>query len=205
MKAPLIAILFISFITTSCAKVYYSPDAEILADNQKIVAISPPVVSISANKRVEAEAMIEQQRTESANFQNEIYSWMLRRKTQGRITQEFQEIGNTNIYLTRAGFPEKPLTSQEMCESLNVDGLLMSNFALSKPMSDGAAIALTFLVGFGGSTNEVRTTLTIYDCTAQKMIWNYEHKYSGGIGSSPSRLVDQLMKKASRKMPYIDY
>lgn len=147
--------------------------------------------------------MIEQQRTESTNFQNEIYSWMLRRKTQGRITQEFQETGNTNIYLTRAGFPENPLTNQEMCEYLNVDGLLTSNFALSKPMSDGAAVALTLLVGFGGSTNEVRTTLTIYDCSAQKMIWNYDHKYSGGIGSSPSRLVDQLMRKASRRMPYI--
>lgn len=204
MKPLLIIILFTSVTITSCAKVYYSPDADVLANNHAVVAISPPVVSIAANRKVEAEAMMEQQRTESANFQNEIYSWMLRRKTQGRITQEFQEPGNTSIYLTRAGFPESLLTTQEMCEILGVDGLLTSNFALSKPMSDGAAVALGFLVGVWGSTNEVRTTLTIYDCTSEKIIWNYEHKYSGGVGSSPSRLVDQLMRKASRRMPYIN-
>lgn len=204
MKSLFIIILFTSLTITSCAKVYYSPDADELAYNHTVVAISPPVVSIAANKRIDAEAMIEQQRTESVNFQNEIYSWMLRRKSQGRIAQEFQEPGNTTIYLSRAGYPESPLTTQEMCEILEVDGLLTSNFALSKPMSEGAAIALGVLVGFWGSTNEVRTTLTIYDCSAEKMIWNYEHKYSDGVGSSPSRLVDQLMRQASRRMPYID-
>jgi hypothetical protein len=167
------------------------------------VAISPPTVSISASRNVSAEAIMEQQRTESVNFQNEIYSWMLRRKTQGRIDQDFQEPTNTTIYLSRAGFPESPLTRQEMCQTLNVDGLLTSNFGLSKPMSDGAAVALGILVGAWGSTNEVRTTLSIYDCSTGTMIWNYEHKYSGGVGSSPSRLVDQLMRNASQRMPYI--
>jgi hypothetical protein len=36
------------------------------------------------------------------------------------------------------------------------------------------------------------------------MIWNYDHKFSGGIGSSPSRLVDELMRQASKKMPYMN-
>jgi hypothetical protein len=204
MKSRIILIGCLSFMIASCAKVYYSPDAKPLANSHKIVAITPPVISIAANRNIDADAMIEQQRTESSNFQNEIYSWMLRRKTQGRISQEFQEPGNTTIHLTRSGFPENPLTSKEMCDVLNVDGLLTSNFALSKPMSDGAAVALGLLVGVWGSTNEVRTTLTIYDCATAKMIWNYEHKYSGGIGSSPSRLVDQLMRSASRRMPYMN-
>jgi len=70
-------------------------------------------------------------------------------------------------------------------------------------MSDGAAIALGLLVGAWGSTNEVRATLSISDCENKKLIWNYEHKLSGGLGSSPSRIVDQLMRQASRKMPYV--
>jgi hypothetical protein len=35
------------------------------------------------------------------------------------------------------------------------------------------------------------------------MIWNYNHKYSGGIGSTPTGIVDALMRKASKKMPYV--
>lgn len=198
----IILILLIFILCTSCAKVYYSPDSDIIARNHKVVAISPPVVSIAASRNVEADAMLEQQKTESTNFQNEIYAWLLKRKTQGRVAQDFQEPGNTSIYLMRAGFPESPLTTQEICEALGVDGLLTSNFALSKPMSDGAAIALGLLIGVWGSTNEVRTNLTIYDCETNKMIWNYEHKFSGGLGSSPSRLVDDLMRSASKKMPY---
>jgi len=33
------------------------------------------------------------------------------------------------------------------------------------------------------------------------MIWNYDHKLSSSF-SSPVRLVDELMRQASRKMPY---
>jgi len=33
------------------------------------------------------------------------------------------------------------------------------------------------------------------------MIWNYDHKLSSSL-SSPARLVDELMRQASRKMPY---
>ena len=73
---------------------------------------------------------------------------------------------------------------------------------MSKPMSDGAAVALGVLVGVWGTTNEVHVSLNIKDCQYDKLIWNYDHKYSGSVGSSPARLVDGLMREASRKMPY---
>lgn len=192
-------------LLSSCAKIFYSPDARTLANKQQTIAIIPPNISIAASKKVDAEAMKEQQKTESINFQNEIYSWMLKRKMQGKITKEIQEVQTTNAKLLKAGYPENPLTTAELCEVLGVDGIMTSNFGLSKPMSDGAAIALGLLAGAWGSTNEVRATLSISDCENKKLIWNYEHKLSGGVGSSPSRIVDQLMRKASRKMPYINY
>lgn len=192
-------------LLSSCAKIFYSPDARTLANKQQTFAIIPPNISIAASKKVDAEAMKEQQKTESINFQNEIYSWMLKRKMQGKITKEIQEVQTTNAKLLKAGYPENPLTTAELCEVLGIDGIMTSNFGLSKPMSDGAAIALGLLAGAWGSTNEVRATLSISDCENKKLIWNYEHKLSGGVGSSPSRIVDQLMRKASRKMPYINY
>jgi len=196
--------LILTLLLSSCAKIFYSPDARSLAHNQKIIAIIPPTVSISASKKVDAEAMKEQQRTESINSQKEMYSWMLKRKMQGKISQEIQEIETTNAKLKKAGYPETPLTTAELCEVLGVGGIMTSNYGLSKPMSDGAAVAVALLVGAWGSTNEVRVSLSISDCNNKKLIWNYDHKLSGSLGSSPSRLVDGLMRKASKKMPYMN-
>lgn len=195
----LVAILF-----SSCAKIFYSPDAYNLAHNQKIIAIIPPTVSIAAKKKFSAEAIKTQQKTESLNFQNEMYSWMLKRKTQGKIYQDIQEIGTTNAKLKKAGYPDNPLTTTELCEILGVDGIMTSNYGLSKPMSDGAAVLEAFLVDSRSSTNEVHASLSISDYSSNKLIWNYDYKTSGSLGSSSSKLVDDLMREASKKMPYMN-
>jgi hypothetical protein len=199
------SIVFLSItliVLSSCAKIFYSADAIPVAHSHKIIAILPPSVSIAATKKTDADALKEQQKTESLNFQKEIYAWMLKRKMQGKMTQEILDVETTNAKLINAGYPEKVFSPSELCSILGVDGTIGSNFGLSKPISDGAAIALAILGG-GGSTNEVRVSLNIYDCSGKKLLWNYDHKYSGGIGSSPSRLVDGLMAHASKKMPYL--
>ena len=192
-------------VLSSCAKVFYSQDANVLAQKQKMIAIVPPTVSIAPNKKIDAEALREQQKTESLNFQKEMYAWMLKRKMQGKISQEIQETEITNIKLKKAGYPETALTPGEICEVLGVDGIMNSNYSLSKPMSEGAALAIGVVFGTWGSTNNVVISLHINDCSSKKLIYNYDHKYSGGIGSSPARLVDELMRDASKKMPYIKY
>lgn len=196
-------LIIAGMLFTSCAKIFYSPDAIDLAMNHKTIAILPPSVSIAANKKVDAEAIKEQQRTESVNFQKEMYSWMLKRKMQGKILQEIQDLETTNAKLKNSGYPDKMFTSGEMCEILGVDGTLSSNYSLSKPMSQGAAIAVGVLFGAWGATNEVTVDLDIKDCANNKLMWNYNHKFSGSIGSSPARLVDELMRHASKKMPYV--
>jgi len=201
---PIICLLIIITIS-SCAKIFYSPDARSLAMSHNTIAILPPTVSIAANKKVDGDAIIEQQRTESLNFQKEMYAWMLKRKMQGRITQEIQMVETTNAILQKAGYPEEPMTPGQMCDLLNVDAVMGSNYSLSKPMSEGAAVAVALLVGVWGTTNEVRVSLNINDCTQKKLIFNYDHKYSGSMGSSPARLVNELMRRASKKMPYFQY
>lgn len=133
-----------------------------------------------------------------------MHSWMLKRKIQEKISQGIQEIETTNTKLKKMGYPENLLTTDELCEVLGVDGIMTSNYGLSKPMTDGAAVAVALIFGALGSTNEVRVTLSISDCHNKKLIWNYDHKFSGSLGSSPSRLVDRSMRQASKKMPYIE-
>lgn len=196
------ALLLVLFVFSGCAKIYYSPDARVRARAHKVIAIVPPKVSIAATKKIEAEAMKEQQRTESINFQKEMYSWMLRRKMQNKILVEIQDIETTNAKLARVGYDASPLSPAEMCELLGVDGIITSNFALSKPMSDGAAIALGLIGGVWGATNNTTVTLEIHDLETRKLLWNYNHKLSGSVGSSPATLVDNLMRNASNQMPY---
>ncbi|MBM3441841.1 MAG: hypothetical protein FJX89_03970 [Bacteroidetes bacterium] len=94
---------------------------------------------------------------------------MLKRKIQGKINKEIQEVETTNTQLKKAGYPETPMTNTELCQILGVDGIMSSNFALSKPMSESAAIAVGLLIGAWGPTNEVRTILSISDCQNKKI------------------------------------
>jgi len=202
MKRSLFLLIAVTFLLQSCAKIFYSPDATQLARAQKVIAIAPPKVAIAARKNIDGTALIEQQKTESVNFQREMYSWMLKRKMQGKISVEIQDVETTNARLANAGFNEwNLLTPIDMCNILGVDGIMTSNYSLSKPMSEGAAIAVALLVGFWGATNEATVSLSIHDQSANKMIWNFDHKLSSSLGS-PVGLVDALMRQASREIPY---
>ena len=202
MKKSIVLLIVATLFLQSCAKVFYTPDARYIAGAHKIIAIVPPKVSIAARKKVDAAALIEQQKTESINFQREMYSWMLKRKMQGTIFVDIQDVETTNAILAAAGFQDAGLLAPAyLSRVLNVDGILTSNYSLSKPMSEGAAIALAVLAGWWAPTNEAVVSLSIHDSGSEKMIWNYDHKLSSSL-SSPARLVDEIMREASRKMPY---
>ncbi|MEO1449929.1 MAG: hypothetical protein AAFV07_10410 [Bacteroidota bacterium] len=187
----------------SCAQIYYHPDAKTKASKHQIVAIIPPKVSIAAKKKVDAEALVEQQRTDSYTFQQELYSWLLRRKAQNRIKVDLLDVETTNAKLKRAGyFDENPLTPSEAAALLGVDAVITSNFALARPMSELAAVAVGVLVGVWGPTRSTVVSLEIHDRTSQQMLWNYNHEISGSVGSTHAGLVNHLMRGASKRMPY---
>jgi hypothetical protein len=198
----LIFIILGSVMLSSCAKIFYAPDFEVISQSEKIIAIAPPTVSIAPNKKLDANAMIEQQKTESVNFQREMYSWLLKRQMQGKINIEIQDVETTNAKLENAKVEGKVLTPFEMCKILEVDGIMTSNYVLTKPMSEGAAVAVALLFGVWGNTNETTVSLSLHDYNTKKMFWNYDHKM-GGSFSSPAVLVDALMQNASRNLPYI--
>ena len=79
------------------------------------------------------------------SIQREMYAWILKRKMKDNFAQEIQDIETTNAKLKEAGYPEKPMTTAELCDVLGVDGILTSNFQFVKPMSEAAAVVLLFL------------------------------------------------------------
>lgn len=195
-------IIAITIIVSSCASVYITPEGQSKADKHQNVAILSPKVGFKANKRIDAEALKESQRTTSLDIQSEIYKWMLKRKTQGRILINIQDVEETNVLLNRNNFDGYNLTTSEICKILNVDAVLYSNFNIDKPTSQGAAVVVGVLFGVGLQTNKATAALSIKDCQSNSMIWNYDHKFSGGLGSSSEQLVDNLMRNASKRLPY---
>jgi len=47
MKKSIFILITAALILQSCAKIFYTPDARPLAQNQKIIAIAPPKISIA--------------------------------------------------------------------------------------------------------------------------------------------------------------
>lgn len=187
----------------SCANVYLSPDAKSIVKKHTIIAIAPPKVTIAAQRKVDAAAIASQEKTESINFQKEMYSWLLRRKGQNKIQVEVLDVETTNAKLTKAGyFDGTALTPNETCELLGVDAVITSNYSLVKPISEGAAAAFLVIAGVWTTTNSTAVTMELHDKANKKLLWNYNHKVSGSVGSTPAMLVDRLMRNASKKMPY---
>lgn len=212
MKKYLILLAVLAIVFQSCAKIYYTADSASLAQNHRLIAVAPPSVSIAGSEKIDLQSLIEQQKTASVNFQIEMYNQLLERERQGLITVKIQDFDTTIAKLRRAGYYDGTLLSPlEICWTLDVDGVITSNCKLSKPISKGEAVVSGlfswailghFLDIFTNTTNTVKVSIGILDFKTKKMIWNYDNILSSGILSTNDQLVNTLMIKASRKMPY---
>jgi len=198
-------------ITGCAATVYLAPEGKSIANKHNIIAILPPSVVLRSTKNMSAESVKQQQNEESKVFQQEIYTYLLKRKSKGQMVINILDVEETNVIINRNDADLSKMTTSEICELIEVDAVLSSQFSLSKPISTGAAIALALVNGmkskfnsefYGSSTNEVQVSLSLKDCSTKSLIWKYDHKYQGGMSSSTSTLVQGLMKNASEKMPY---
>ena len=197
--------LLVVFLATSCGpKVYEAPNANQLANRHEVIAIMPPQVSIKGRPKDDPEMLRNAELNDRDLFQYEIFSWILRRKQQNRILIIPLDIETTNAKLVEAGYFDGVVKAPyEWAELLGVDAILTSKFRLSKPMSEGAAVALGLLLNVWGTTNETTVNMSLHDRGSQEMFWNYDWVARGSTFSSPDALVEGLMRNASRRMPYI--
>ena len=198
--ASILGVLLMLFMSCSGAKAYNSNDTLAVTSSQKKIAILPPKISMLEGKYTGRFKQSKEQ--ESANFQKEMYAWFLKRFSQNNVSQEIQDIETTNTKLKRAGYPEKELTKSEICAVLGVDAVISSDYMMTKPIPQGVAVVASVLLDYEGTTNEITADMNIYDKKTDKIFWNYSNKYSGGWRSSYSDIVEDLLRNASKKMPY---
>lgn len=196
----------------------YTGDADSLSRNHLLIAIAPPSVTIETLGEIDIRSLLFQQETASKDFQKEMYTWMLKRKKQGGITAEIQDVDTSDAKLRRAGFyNDTTMSPIEICKILGVDGVIISNYILSKPTGIGQAVELGLLgaavkeaSGLHGvpirplihsSLPSLSVSMGIHDLKTKKMIWDFDHTLTVGV-STTAHIVNSIMKDASITMPY---
>ena len=207
----LLTVLFLSFCYFSNAqtKLYVSPDAEDYVAKTKIIAILPLKVEIKMRpkqlKDFTSEQITDMEKDEAYNIQKSMYSWFLNKKKKGKLLVNVQSPKKTNKLLKDAGVD--PNSSYEELASelsliLGVEAIVTGTFETNKPMSNAAAIGLAIL-GVGGATQNVTLNLDIIHKDDETVV-NYLKNVKGGLGSSTDDLINILMRKATRRIPYTD-
>lgn len=202
-------IIFTVALASGQTRLFVDPEFSKYGNDHKIIAVIPFNTTISLRpKQMESlkEGQLEKmQADESSDVQHSMYSWFLKRKQQGNMWVDVQDVSTTNALLAREGITHDNIseyTPSEIAQLLGVDAVIKGTFETNKPMSEGASVALGLLIGFFGSTNQATINMFIHNAEDGKVLVNYNKRVSGSIGSSTDQLVNIVMRKASRRIPY---
>ena len=206
MKLKFLLACIVMVALVSCGPTIYKADNfEANKSKIKTLAIIPFNIAIDTKrlpKGVTVESIKASEEKTGFSMQNSVYSWFLRRHTD--YTTQFQDIDRTNSILKKNNIQYEDLIATdkgELCKLLGVDGIVSGKATMSKPMSEGGAIALGLLVGAWGATNKTDVTISVHD-KAANLQWKYDYQASGSVGSSTENLTNALMRNASKKFPY---
>lgn len=206
----LVSFALLCLVLASCGpQIYKATDFSDAASKHKTVAILPAEVSMQLRpndaKRTSPEQLEDMVVKTAYDMQEKMYGWFLRRSEKYHYSVSFQDVTRTNAKLKEAGIAYKDLKTtdrSQLAKILGVDAVMQDRLSMEKPMSEGAAIAVGLLVGAWGNTNKVNTTINIHDGSSGNLLWKYDYEASGSVGSSTTKLVDALMKNATKKFPY---
>lgn len=137
-------------------------------------------------KDISPEQLYLTEKAERKETQMGMYSWLLKRKKQGKLGIEVQDPNTTISLLTKARITEDDysmLTPRELAEILGVDAIILGTFETTKPIPEVASVALGVLVGFYGSTNKAIADIFIYNAKDGSVLGNYNKALAGSIVS----------------------
>lgn len=206
----LLSLAVVAILLASCGpKIYQASNFNEALAKHKTVAIIPAEVTMQLRPN-QTKNMTQAQLDEMAmkmgyDIQEKMYGWFLRRGNKFEYTVNFQDVTQTNAKLKEAGIKYTDLKSTDrtkLANILGVDAIMQDRANMEKPMSEGAAIAVGLIAGAWGSTNKVETTINIHDGASGNLLWKYDYEASGSVGSSTTKLVDALMRNATKKFPY---
>ncbi len=208
-----ILLLFIVLVTINSqaqTSLYENPKFDEIAKNHKSLGILPFKTTVELRKKdmekMSKGELSKLEKKESESIQLSMYSWFLKRKKQGKMqTIEVQDPNTTKALLRKKNITEKNMnkyTPKQLANILNVDAVITGDYKTTKPMSEGASLALGLLSGLWGSTNTATINMSVHNRKDGVLLWNYNKKVRGSIGTDSDDLINTLMRKASRRLSY---
>jgi hypothetical protein len=191
-------------------EIYVNPDFNTLAKNHKLIAVLPfkTIVKLRPKQmeKMTAEQIEQLQKDEGLAVQSALHTYFLKRKEQHQMEVSFLDVNTANARLAKKNVNETNIdtfTPKELADLLGVDAVISGILSTDKPMSEGASAALGILVGVYGPTNSGKCTININDGATGDLLWKYEKTLSRSLGSDTNTMINTIMRKASRQLPYI--
>jgi hypothetical protein len=206
-----LALLFtLGSASAQTREIYTNPKFKELAKDHKILAVLPFKATLSLRpnevaKQGGAEGVHQLELREGLSVQSALQSYFLKQKADKDMAIDVQDIAKTNALLAKNNITAEKLptmTMEELAQVLGVDGIVSGTFESSQPFSNGAAIAMTMMVGFSGSTNTGKLNINIHDGKTSDLLWKYDKTLGRGLGSDTGSIITVIMRKASRQFPY---
>lgn len=214
MKAFVLSLMMTALLLsagyTQTREIYVHAEFQKLTREHKQLAILPfkAVVKLRP-KQMESlsqEQFETMQRNEGLAVQSAMESYFLKRKENREMEVDIQSTTTTNALLSQNNISAdniEQFTPQQLAEILGVDAVIGGMLFTDKPMSEGASLALGVLVGFYGNTNTGKCTININNGADGTLLWKYEKTLARSLGSDTSTIINTMMRKASRQLPYI--
>lgn len=193
----------------SQTKLYVHPDADTYVENTKTVAILPLKVQVKLRpkelKDFTPEQMDQMNKDEAIDIQKGMYTWFLTRKKRGTLLVDVQNPTTTNSLLKKKGIDIHNYSEylpEELGKILGVEAIITGNFETSKPMSNAAAIGLAVFTGGMFATSAATMNMDFTNTSDNELVVNYNKKIKGTLGTDAQDLINILMRKVSRRIPY---
>ena len=198
-------VLFASTFAMAQKNIYESIRFDEYTEDHEVLAIVPFIAHLELKKAVDRDELRILAEKEGYAVQNALEMYFSKRKKRKKFNVDFQNILNTNAILTQNNINYENIdtyTTQELCEILDVDGIISGNLNLNILLSKGVPTDFSILDYFSGNANYGRIGVKISDGETGKLLWKYENEISKKTGKNTMELIDKMMKTATRKFPY---
>ncbi len=206
MKKLTVFLLFLgSSLSYGQKDIYESPKFDQLSKDHKILAILPFFTHLDLKETLSKEEKKALEQKEGYAVQDALELYFSQPKKKKKFSVEFQNSKNTNAILAQNKITYENIdiySIKELCEILQVDGIISGNTDLNILLSKGISSEFNFMDFILGDANYGRIGIKISDGYTGKLLWRYEKKITKKSGKNTQDLIELMMKQATKKFPY---
>jgi len=202
-----ISILFLLTLVWGNAQknIFESDKFNELSEQHRVLAIVPFLTHLKLDDNPSKEELVRMEKEEGYAVQNALETYFSRRNKRKKFSVAFQDVETTNRLLAQSNITYKNMdvfTVEQLSKILKVDGIISGNLDLNILLSKGVSTNFSLVDFFLGNSTYGRIGIKISDGKSGKLLWKYEKEITKKTGKNTFALIEEMMKKATRKFPY---